>query len=131
MEDIEVTLGYVHITWDTNGEEVTLEFINKEKEINIEKVTKDYYKLNMSATWIEDIPKNDTITLKVQCCLEMLLTIAICNVYHHIQITPTELVRKRRDKRLCDFLGNCLKTSSAHVMVYCQPFICCWEIPYS
>ena len=61
VEDIEVTLGYVHITWDTNGEEVTLE-----KEINIEKVTKDYYKLNISAPWLEDIPKNDTITLKVK-----------------------------------------------------------------
>ena len=58
MEDIEVS---VHITWDTNGEEVT----HKEKEINIEKVTKDYYKLNMSAEWLEDISKNDTITLKV------------------------------------------------------------------
>ena len=48
VEDIEVTLGYVHITWDTNGVEVTLE-----KEINIKKVTKDYYKLNMSAKWLE------------------------------------------------------------------------------
>ena len=61
VEDTEVTLGYAHITWDTNGEEVTLE-----KEINIEKVTKDYYKLNMLGTWLEDIPKNDTITLKVK-----------------------------------------------------------------
>ena len=61
VEDIESTLGYSHITWDTNGEEVT----HKEKEINIEKVTKDYYKLNMSTTWLEDIPKNDIITLKV------------------------------------------------------------------
>ena len=65
MEDIEVTLGYVHITWDTNGKEVTLEFIHKEKEIHSEKVTKDYYKLDMSAKWLEDIPKNDIITLKV------------------------------------------------------------------
>ena len=39
VEDIAVTLGYVHITWDTNGEEVTLELIHKEKEINIEKTT--------------------------------------------------------------------------------------------
>ena len=61
VEDIEVTLGYVHITWDTNGE-VT----HKEKEISTEKVTKDYYKLNMSTAWLEDIPKNDTITLKVK-----------------------------------------------------------------
>ena len=72
MEDVEVTLGYVHISWDTNVEEVPLEFIHKEKEI-IEKVTKDYYKLNISATWLEDIPKYDTITLKVKaiywkCC---------------------------------------------------------------
>ena len=58
MEDIEVTLGYVDITWDTNGEEVTLEFIHKEKEINIEKVTKDYYKLNMLTMCI---PKKDII----------------------------------------------------------------------
>ena len=65
VKDIEVTLGYVNITWDTNGQEVTLEFIHKEKDINIEKVTKDCYKLNMSATWLEDIPKNDIITLKV------------------------------------------------------------------
>ena len=65
VEDIAVTLGYVHITWDTNGEEVKLELIHKEKEINIEKVTKDYYKLNMSTTWLENIPKNDAITLKV------------------------------------------------------------------
>ena len=65
MKDIEVTLGYVHITWDTNGEEVTLEFIHKEKDINIEKIKKDYYKLNMSATWLEEIPKNGIITLKV------------------------------------------------------------------
>ena len=62
VEDIEVTQGYVHIIWDTNGEEVT----HKEREINMEKVTKDYYKLNMSATWLEDIPKNDTVTLKVK-----------------------------------------------------------------
>ena len=62
MEDIEVPLGYVHITWDTNGKEVTLEFIHKEKEIHIEKVTN---KLNVSAKWLEDIPKNDTITFKV------------------------------------------------------------------
>ena len=67
----EVTLGYVNITWDTNGEEVTLEFIHKEKAINIEKVTKDYYKPNISTTWLKDIPKNDTITLKVKSCLEM------------------------------------------------------------
>ena len=55
VEDIEVTLGYVHITLDTNGEEDTLEFIDKEKEIHTEKVTKDYYKLDMSATcmWLE------------------------------------------------------------------------------
>ena len=57
MEDIEVTRGYVH---KTNG------VIHKEEVINIEKVTKDYYKLNMSAKWLEDIPKNDTITLKVK-----------------------------------------------------------------
>ena len=38
VKDIEVTLGHVHITWDTTGEEVTLEL---EKDINIEKVTKD------------------------------------------------------------------------------------------
>ena len=63
VEDIEVT----HITLDTNGEEVTLEFINKEKEIHTEKVTKDYFKLDMSAMcmWLEDIPKNDSITLNV------------------------------------------------------------------
>ena len=60
VEDIE---GYVHIIWDTNGVEVTLEFIHKENGINIEK---DYYKLNTSATYLEDIPKNDTITLKVK-----------------------------------------------------------------
>ena len=67
MKDIEETLGYVNITWDSNGEDVTLHFIHKEKDINIEKVTKDYYKLNMSAsgTWLEDIPKHDIITLKV------------------------------------------------------------------
>ena len=67
VKDIEVTLGYVNITWDTKGEEITLEFIHKEKDIDIEKVTKDNYKLklNMSATWSEDIPKNDIITLKV------------------------------------------------------------------
>ena len=66
VEDIEVTLGYVHITWDTNGEEVTLEFINKKEEvIHTEKVTKDYYKLDMSAKWLEDIPKNENVTLKV------------------------------------------------------------------
>ena len=57
---MKVTLGYVHITRDTNGEEVTLQFIHKEKDIE-----KDYYKLNMSATLLEAIPKNDTITLKV------------------------------------------------------------------
>ena len=62
VKDIEVTLGYVNIIWDTSGEEVTLEFIHKEKD---EKVTKDYYKLSMSATWLKDIPKNDIITLKV------------------------------------------------------------------
>ena len=62
VEDIKVTL---HITWDTNGEEVTLEFIHKEKEINIEKVTKDYYKLiqNMLTTFS---PIKDIITLKVK-----------------------------------------------------------------
>ena len=65
VKDIEITLGFANITWDTNnGEEVTLEFIHKEKDINIEKVTKDCYKLNMSATWFH-IPKNDIITLKV------------------------------------------------------------------
>ena len=58
MEDIEVTPGYVHITWDTNGEDVT----HKEKEINIEEVTKDYY----TAPWLEDIPKNDAISLMVR-----------------------------------------------------------------
>ena len=63
VEDIEVTLDYVHIT---NSEEVKLEFIHKEEVIHTEKVTKDYYKLNMSAKWLEDIPKNDTITLKVK-----------------------------------------------------------------
>ena len=66
VEDIEVTLGYVHTTWDTNGEEVTLEFINKEKEIDTEKVTN---KLNMSAKWLKDIPKNDTITFKAYIIL--------------------------------------------------------------
>ena len=59
VEDIEETLGYVHITWDTNGEEVT----HKEKKLSTEKVTKDYYKLE---TQVEDIPKNDIITLKVK-----------------------------------------------------------------
>ena len=59
VKDIEETLGYVHINWDTNGEKVTLEFIHKEKEIHIEK------KLNMSAKWLEDISKKDTITFKV------------------------------------------------------------------
>ena len=86
VEDIEVTLGYVHITWDTNVdvEEVTLQFIHKEKEIHSVKVTKDYYKLDMSAKWLENITKNDNITLKVikkTSCLEMLLTIAM---HHHI-----------------------------------------------
>ena len=65
VEDIEVTLGYVHITWDTNGEEVTLEFIHRDQVIHTERVTKDYYKLDISARWLEDIPKNDIITLKV------------------------------------------------------------------
>ena len=65
MEDIEVILGYVHIIWDTNGDEVTLEFIHKEVVIHTEKVTKDYYKLDISAKWLKDIPKNDIITLKV------------------------------------------------------------------
>ena len=45
VKDIAVTLGYVNIIWDTSGEEVTLEFIHKEKD---EKVTKDYYKLKLN-----------------------------------------------------------------------------------
>ena len=75
VEDIE--LSYVHITSDTNGEEATLE-----KEINSEKVTKDYYKLNMSTTWLEDIPKNDTITLKVYIILlgNVNLYYAVCTI---------------------------------------------------
>ena len=73
MEDIEVTLGYVHITWDTNGEEVTLEFIHKEKVIHTEKVKKEYYKLNISAKWLDDIPKNDIITLKVYKAIYVIL----------------------------------------------------------
>ena len=59
MEDIEVTLGYVHITRNTNGEEVTLD---KEKVINTEKVTNKPLK-------DIDIPKNDTITFKVYIIL--------------------------------------------------------------
>ena len=126
VEDIEVTLGYVHITWDTNGEEVTLEFIYKEKDINTEKlihsekVTKDYYKLNMSATWLENIPKNDIITLKVYKSNVILFgnVVNYCyamGIYHHIQITPTtESVRKRRDvdnnTLAINITGNCVYT---------------------
>ena len=43
VEDIEVTVDYVHIT---NSEEVTLELIHK-KEVIITEVTKGYYKLNI------------------------------------------------------------------------------------
>ena len=102
VEDIKVTLGYVHIT---NSEEVTLEFIHKEEMT--EKVTKDYCKLNMSAMWLKDVPKNDTITLKVKAII--LFGNVVNNVYHHIQITPTivtGLVRNRREEAA---MGNHLK----------------------
>lgn len=65
VEDIELSLGFVHITWNTNGEEVTLEFIHKGEVIHSVKLMKNYYKLNISADWLKNIPKNDIITLKV------------------------------------------------------------------
>ena len=63
------------------------------------KVTKDYYKLNMSAEWLEDIPKNEIITLKVY--KSNICSLVWINISMHaqcIQITPTtELGRKQRE----------------------------------
>ena len=64
--DVELMIGCVHIGWDTDAKEVTLEFSDEEgEELEEVTVTTDYYQLPFDANWLKGINGNEKITATV------------------------------------------------------------------